>query len=154
PMAAPIKYDDLLAQWSRRDWRPHYLFTGQEDFLVEQAQKQAVAHWLGETPDPLNFERLDAESQSVEEIIQAAQTVPFFGSPRVLCIRHAAQWSAKEQEQIAETLASLGPDVHCLFIWDKEWRRDDATKPLVEAVTQHGQVVIFWPLFPEHAERW
>ena len=153
-MAPPIKYDELLAQWTRGQWKPHVLFCGQEDFLIDQAVEKAAAHWLGAHPDPMSFERLDAEAQTSEEILQAAQTAPFFGTTRLLCIRNASQFSAKEQEEWAEALAMLGPETHCIFIWGKEWRRDDAQKPLVEALSKVGQVVIFWPMFPEQAERW
>ena len=153
-MATPIKSDDLFTQWSRNQWKPHYLFTGQEDFLIEEATGQALRHWLGETPDSLSLERLDAETQSVEEILQAAQTVPFFGGQRVVRIQNTSQFTAKEQEQLVAALGILSPETHCLFIWGKEWRRDDAQKPLVEAIAARGQVVIFWPLFSSQAERW
>jgi DNA polymerase-3 subunit delta len=153
-MATPIKSDELWSQWSKKLWKPHYLFTGQENFLIEQACAQALHHWLGEKPDPLNLERLDADVQSPDEILQAAQTAPFFGGQRVLFIQNVSQWTAKEQERIAETLDTFSPETHCLFIWGKEWRRDDAQKPLVEAVARKGQVVIFWPMFPEQARSW
>ncbi len=153
-MVAPIKSDDLWSQWSRKLWKPHYLFTGQEDFLIDQAFDQALHHWLGEKPDTLSLDRLDAETHSIEDIIQAMQTMPFFGGPRLLRVQNTSQLSAKEQERIAEVLSTLHADTHCLFIWGKEWRRDDAQKPLVEAIAQNGQVVIFWPMFPEQAQRW
>jgi DNA polymerase-3 subunit delta len=153
-MAAPIKSDDLWAQWSRKQWKTHYLFTGQEDFLIEQAFEQALHHWLGDKPDPLSLDRLDAETQTLEEISQAIQTVPFFSGHRIIRIQNTSQFTAKEQASLAEVLETASPETHCLFIWGKEWRRDDANKPLVEAVAQKGQVVIFWPMFPEQAQRW
>jgi len=153
-MAAPIKSDELWAQWSRKLWKPHYLFAGQEEFLIDQAFNKALHYWLGDSPDALSFDRLDAETQSPEDIIQAAQTVPFFGGPRVLLIKNASQLLAPEQEKVSEVLETLSPETHCLFVWGKEWRRDDANKPLVEALMKIGQVVIFWPPFPEQAQRW
>jgi DNA polymerase-3 subunit delta len=153
-MSTPIKYDELTTQWSRQQWKPHYLFTGQEDFLIDQAVATACRHWLGDAPESLNLERLDAETQSVEDILQAAQTVPFFGGARVLRIQNVSQFTAKEQERIAEELTSLSTETHCLFIWGKEWRRDDADKALVEKISTLGQVVIFWPMFADQAERW
>jgi DNA polymerase III subunit delta len=152
-MGAPIKADDLWGQWGRNQWKPHYLFTGQEDFLIEQAVSKAIQHWSGEKPDPLSIDKLDADSHSVDEIIQALQTVSFFSGPRTAIIQNASQITAKEQEALVPTLKSL-TDTHVLFIWGKEWRRDDAQKPLVEALTHLGHVVIFWPLFPAQAERW
>jgi len=153
-MAPPIKSDELWAQWSRKIWKPHYLFAGQEEFLIDQAFDKALHHWLGETPDSLSFDRLDAETQSLDEILQAAQTVPFFGGQRVLLLKNASQLTAAEQTRLAEVLDTLSPETHSLLIWGKEWRRDDATKPLVEAIERIGQVVIFWPPFPEQAQRW
>jgi DNA polymerase-3 subunit delta len=153
-MPSPIKADDLWAQWSRKLWKPHYLFTGQEDFLIDQAFDEAQRHWLGEKPEVLSLDRLDGETHSLEDILQAAQTTPFFGGQHLLRIRNTAQLSAPEQEQLAKVLPTLGPQTHCVFIWGKPWRRDDTAKPLVEAVAAVGQVVIFWPPFPEQAQRW
>ncbi len=153
-MATPIKPDELWAQWSRKEWRPHYLFSGQEDFLIDQAVELASRHWLGENPDALSADRLDAETCTLQDILQAAQTVPFFGGARVLVVQNASQLSPKEQEELGQSLENLSPETHTVLIWGKEWRRDDAQKPLVEALMKFGQVVIFWPLYPEQAERW
>src|SRR4029077_2826379 len=103
----PIKPDELWAHWSRKQWKPHYLFTGQEDFLIDQAVALACRHWLGENPDALSLERLDAETHTPQDIIHAAQTVPFFGGARVLRIQNASQLSAKEQEEIVQVLGTL-----------------------------------------------
>jgi len=32
-------------------------FTGQEDFLIDQAFEQVLHHWLGEKPDALSLDR-------------------------------------------------------------------------------------------------
>src|SRR5580765_6502583 len=111
-MSTPIKSDDLWSQWSRKLWKPHYLFTGQEDFLIEQAYENALKHWLGEAPDPLSLDRLDAETHSVDEIIEAAQTVPFFGGKRVLRIQNTAQLTAADQKRMAQVLETLSPETH------------------------------------------
>ncbi len=153
-MASPLKADDLWASWSRNQWKPHYLFTGQEDFLIDEAVQKAVRHWLGEKPDTMSIEKLDVELQSLDDIIQAAQTMPFFGGDRVLIIQNAGQLTSKEQEPLAQVLKNLGNQTHAILIWGKEWRRDDATKPLVEALQALGQVIIFWPMFASQAERW
>ena len=153
-MPPPIKSDDLLAQWSRKLWRPHYLFAGQEDFLIDQAVERALQHWLGEAPDALSLDRLDAETQTLDDILQAVQTRPFFGGARVLRIQNACQLSADEQERLLDVLGSAAPETHCLLIWGKDWRREEAQKPLPRAFAENGQAVIFWTPFPEQAQRW
>jgi DNA polymerase-3 subunit delta len=153
-MSTPVKSDELWSQWSRKLWKPHYLFAGQEDFLIDQALEKALQHWLGDDREAMGLDRLDAETQPLEEIVQAAQTAPFFGGPRVVLVKNASQFSAKDQATLAAVLETLGPETHCLFVWGKEWRRDDAGKPLVETLLKIGQAVIFWPPFPEQAQRW
>ncbi len=153
-MGAPIKADDLWGQWARQQWKAVYLFSGQEDFLIEAAIQKAIDHWLGGRPDPLQLDKLDAAIQPLEDILQAAHTVPFFGSRRVLVIHNVSQLSPKEQERLSETLTTLDRETPCLLVWGREWRRDDAQRPLIEAVSKLGQIVIFWPLFPAQAERW
>jgi DNA polymerase III subunit delta len=154
-MAMPITPDELQRSWRRKDWKPHYLFAGQEDLLIDEAFEQAVHHWLGDSPQTLSLDNLDAETHSAEEILEIAQTVPFFGGARVLRVQNAADLSAKDQEMLAAALPGLSAETHCVFDWGREWRRrDDSQKPLVEALEQCGQVVIFWPLFPDAAQRW
>ncbi|MFA5974834.1 MAG: DNA polymerase III subunit delta [Elusimicrobiota bacterium] len=153
-MPMPIKADELFQAWSRQHWQSLYLFAGQEDFLIEQAVHQAMAHWLQADDSGLNRDRFDADNHSAEEIIQVVQTVPFFATTRVIQIDNASRFSASDQERLAESLSRLPPETRMIFIWGKEWRRDDSRKPLVEAVSRLGQVIIFWPLFPEPAQRW
>jgi DNA polymerase III subunit delta len=152
--SSPIKSDDLLNAWSRGQWQSVYLFAGQEDFLIQQAFEKAAAHWLGDDQSGINLDRYDGETSKVGPILEAFRTVPFLGGARVIRVDNAASFTASEQDQIAEGMALLAESTHVIFIWGKEWRRDDAKKGLVEATTERGQVVIFWPLFPEAAVRW
>lgn len=153
-MTGPIKSDELFSAWSRNQWKPVYLFAGQEDFLIEQALRQATSHWLKDDSSGLNLDRFDAENHSPGEIIQAAQTVPFLGSIRVIRVDNANEFAAADQKMLAENLKNLPPETRMIFIWGREWRRDDLKKHLVDWISLAGQAVIFWPLFPEQAQRW
>ncbi len=152
-MPQPIKSDELFSQWARHQWGSVYLFAGQEDFLIEQAYDQACRHWLGEDLS-LNRDRLDANAASIDEILEAIRTMPFLGSTKVVRIDNASKLSASDQEALVESLDRLSDETKIIFVWGKEWRRDDTRKPLVSKVIERGQVVIFWPLFPEQAQRW
>lgn len=153
-MNAPIKSDELFSAWSRNQWKSVYLFAGEEDFLIDQAVTQAVAHWLSDESAGMNKDRFDGENHDAAAILEVAQTVPFLSSTRVLRVDNASKLSAADQKLIAEALPNLPPETRMLFIWGKEWRRDEAKKPLVEAILERGIVAIFWPPFPEQAQRW
>jgi DNA polymerase-3 subunit delta len=153
-MPSPIKSDELFAAWAKGQFKSVYLFTGAEDFLIEEALLRLTAQRLPEGRQDTNLDRLDAEKASVDDILQAAQTMPFAGPFRFVEVANTAKLSADEQKQIAAALPKLPPTTQLVFIWGKEWRRDDSNRPLVEAVMTSGSAVIFWPLFPDQAQRW
>src|SRR5688572_24897997 len=146
--AKAIKVEELFAAWAKGQYQPVYLFSGTEDFLIEEATARLLAHRLPEDPST-NRDRLDAEDASVGEILQAAQTMPFLGSHRVVEVRNTSRLTSDEQKQLAVGIAQLPSTTQLILIWGKEWRRDDSEKPLVEAAARAGAVVIFWPLYPE-----
>lgn len=153
-MPTPIKADQLFQAWGRRQWRSIYLFAGEEDFLIEQAVHQAAAYWLPDDTSRLNWDRFDGEQHAAKEILPIAQTVPFMAKTRLIQVDNAAKFSESDQDRLADGLTRLPPETRMLFIWGKKWRRDEPQKPLVEAVLRTGQMVIFWPLFPEAAQHW
>ncbi len=152
---SPIKADDLFAAWGRQQWKSIYLFAGSEEFLIDQALRQATAQWVPDDLDGLRKERLDFSQDSVEAFSEACRTPPFLGGHKVIRVDHATALSAADQEIAADILAKLSPDVRVLMLWGKEWRqRDDLKKHLVQAALEGGHVVVFWPLYPDQARRW
>ncbi|OGR89069.1 MAG: DNA polymerase III subunit delta [Elusimicrobia bacterium RIFCSPLOWO2_01_FULL_59_12] len=149
-----MKADDLFAAWARGQYSAVYLFTGAEDFLIEEASKKLREARLPAEAADTNLDRLDAENVSANDILQACQTVPFLGAFRLVEVQNVSRLSGDAQKTLAEGLSRLPETTQLVLIWGKEWRRDDAEKPLVEAVMKAGTAVIFWPLFPEHAQRW
>jgi DNA polymerase III subunit delta len=153
-MNQPVRYDELLSSWSRNQWSSFYVFAGGEDFLMEQAAQRAVDHWLEGDTTGLNLDRFDAGDDELSKIVGVMQTVPFLGQTRVVRIDHAEAFSAKDQDRLVEVLRGLAPDTRVMALWRKDWRRDDLKKSLIEAALELGTVALFWPLFPEQAQRW
>ncbi len=152
--SVPVKSDELFAAWAKGQFKPVYLFTGQEDFLIVEAVQRANAHRLSAESLDINRDRLDADDVSAGEIIQASQTVPFAAPYRVVEVRNTHRLTSDEQKILAEALPQFLATTQLILIWGKEWRRDDAERPLVKAVMQAGTAVIFWPMFPDQAARW
>jgi DNA polymerase-3 subunit delta len=153
-MTTPIRIEQLYAAWAEGRWKPVYLFAGSEDFLIEEATLKLCTYRLGQEDNHLNRDCLDGETHSVGDILAAGQTVPFLGRHRLVEVQNVSRFGPDEQEQLVQAMALLPTTTTLLLIWGKEWRRDDVNKPLVEGVLQRGDVVIFWPLFPDQAQRW
>src|SRR4029077_4848329 len=150
----PLKADELFTAWSRHQYKFLYLFTGPEDLLIEEAVHQLASHRMGDPAAGINLDRLDGDSVTAEDILQACLTMPFGGACRMVEVRNPHRLSAEHQKRLAEGLANLPSTSQLVMIWGKEWRRDDAHRLLVEAAMRSGDVVIFWPLYPEAAQRW
>src|SRR5687768_5321257 len=120
----PIKADELSAAWSRGQFKPIYLFSGSEDFLIEDALHRLNTLRLPGGLTDINRDRLDADQISANEILQACQTVPFGGDWRVVEVINVHTLSSDEQKTLAAGLKNLPPTTQTVLIWGKEWRRD------------------------------
>jgi DNA polymerase-3 subunit delta len=150
----PIKAEELSTAWSRKLFKSVYLFAGVEDFMIEEAVQTLSAQRLGQDALGASHDRLDAEDVNTEEILQTCQTMPFGGACRFVEVRNVHRLTAEQQRRLAEGLGNLPDSTQLVLIWGKEWRREDAHRPLVEATMGVGDVVIFWPLYPDAARRW
>lgn len=154
-MSQPIKSDELFSAIRRGQWTAHYVLAGSEDFLMEDALRTIVQHWLSQDSSGLNLDRFDGGSHSPAEIIQAAQTLPFLSPVRVVRIDHLEAFSKSDQQTLADALPRLPAETRIMVQWQSDWRRETASQPLIDAVLERGgTVAIFWPPFPEQAQRW
>src|SRR2546429_4583493 len=100
----PLKADELLTAWSRRLFKPLYLFTGPEDLLIEEAVSTLRNQRLVDDAVGINRDRLDAENVTAEEILQVCRTMPFGGSCRFVEVRNTHRPSADNQKRLAQVL--------------------------------------------------
>jgi DNA polymerase III subunit delta len=152
--SVPVKADDLFTAWAKGLFKPVYLFAGAEDFLIEEATRRLISHRLPGSTAETNLDHLDGETHGADEILQVCQTMPFAADFRFVEVRNVGRLSAEDQKLLAAGIAGLPQTTQLLMTWGKDWRRDDANRPLVEAALQAGSVVIFWPMFPDQAQRW
>src|SRR5258708_36682708 len=113
----PAKSDDLFAGWFKNQWKSIYLFSGTEDFLIQDATEKFAQHWLSGPDASLNHDRLDGEDLSITDLMNACQTVPFLSDHRVVEVRNTAKIPAKSQQDLAEALPQLPSSTHLLLIW-------------------------------------
>lgn len=82
---------------------------GEEEFLADQELRRRLDGLLPPEERAMNLDALDGETASAEEIIRMAETLPFFGSRRVVVLRRAEKLKAADQEALAEYLNARQP---------------------------------------------
>ena len=91
-----------------------YLLYGDEDYLKLQYKNKLLAALM--TPgDTMNFSSYEGEGISVGELIDLAETLPFFAERRVILVSDSGFFK-KSKDDLAEYLLHL-PDTLCfLFV--------------------------------------
>ncbi len=118
---------------------------GEEEALIEEAIAHLLDRFLPPHARDLNLDRLDAEEVPIEEILNRADTFPFWGEHRVVVVRNVDRLPAASQERLAAYLES-GPPPSLLVLTA---RALDRRRRLGAVLQRVGEVRTFDRLDPE-----
>lgn len=138
----------LLEDIKTGQYRQVYLLYGQEAYLKNQYRDKLKAALVQEG-DTMNFSSYKGKDVNPGEIIDLAETLPFFADRRVILIEESG-WFKKGGEQMAEYLKSPAPQVCILFVESEVDKRNR----LYKAVKDNGCAVEFAAQDETTLKRW
>ncbi|WP_110111403.1 DNA polymerase III subunit delta [Bacillus sp. CGMCC 1.16541] len=77
---------------------PVYLIYGVNSFLIKEARKEIINQTLSEEEKSFNLSTYDLEETPIEQVIEDAETLPFFGDKRVVIAHNASFLTADKQK--------------------------------------------------------
>ena len=83
---------------------PAYLIYGDEDYLRLQ-EKSALLKALGVSEGDMNFTRFSGKGIPADEVIESAQTLPFFAERRVILVEDSGWFAARKKSSSGEETA-------------------------------------------------
>ena len=116
-----------------------YLLYGEETYLLQKYQQQLVKALVPEG-DTMNFSRMEGKGLKEGEIIDLAETLPFFAERRVILLADTGFFKNKT-DRLADYLAGL-PDYLVLIFCEKDV---DKRSRMYKAVKKHGCAAEFAP---------
>ena len=122
----------LKTELSKGQLRRIYLLHGDEKFLISHYAAEIEKTVSGN--EPLYKDAYDNTAKA-DEIIMAADTVPFFGEKRLVCVKDSKLFAAgrkAEAEQMAEYLPKIPEETVLLFIESEIDRRTRLYKKVQE----------------------
>ena len=125
-----------------------YLLYGDEDYLRKQ-YKDKLLNALMPDGDTMNFNRYEGKDIEIGEVIDQAETLPFFADRRVILIEDSGLCKAGG-EQLAEYLSNSSPDTVIIM---NESAVDKRSK-VFKAVTSAGRAVEFTSQPAETLQKW
>lgn len=125
-----------------------YLLFGEEAYLVRQYRDRLLAAMLG-GGDPMNVNRYEGKGVPVAEIIDMAETLPFFADRRVILLENTELFKTGG-EKLAEYLKA--PAESSSFIMAE--REVDKRSSLYKTVKKAGYAAEFGRQDAKTLERW
>ena len=114
-----------------------YLLYGDEDYLKKQYRDKLIKALLSEG-DTMNFAKFEGKDISVGEVIDLAETLPFFADRRVILISDSGFFKSS-QEQLAEYLSEIQETTFFIFVESEVDKRSKTYK----AVSKSGAAIDF-----------
>jgi DNA polymerase-3 subunit delta len=125
-----------------------YLLYGEEAYLKKQ-YKDKLKHAMVPEGDTMNFSAFEGKSINPKEIIDLAETLPFFADRRVILIENSGFFK-NACEELAEYLPQVAPATHFIFVEDEV----DKRSKMYKAAKASGRIVEFLPQTEELLTRW
>ncbi|MCH6567384.1 MAG: hypothetical protein IH801_03345, partial [Nitrospinae bacterium] len=152
--------------------RPAYLVSGPDTYLAEEALRALLESLLPPEERELGLIRLYADQVEVEEVLDEARTIPFFGSRRLVVVRQVEAWqglfspprraasseepveekSSEEtkaggqldacRQSLLEYLETPNPTTHLIFVGRKVDGRNRAFFPRIDEADGIGAVAL------------
>ena len=118
-----ITYDILEKNIKSNKIDNSYIFCGQDEELIKEGVNQLVKPFVQEDMVDLNYIRIDGNTVSSEEVINACETMPFMGEKKVVVLFRANflkdkvdSNSEKVYKEIKEYLKNI-PDFTLLILY-------------------------------------
>ncbi len=125
-----------------------YLLYGEEAYLKKQ-YKDKLKHAMVPEGDTMNFSAFEGKSINPKEIIDLAETLPFFADRRVILIENSGFFK-NACEELAEYLPQVAPATHFIFVEEEV----DKRSKMYKAAKTSGRIVEFLPQNEELLTRW
>ncbi|MBQ9142633.1 MAG: DNA polymerase III subunit delta [Lachnospiraceae bacterium] len=130
------------------NYQPVYLLYGEERYLKKQ-YKDKLKKALCATDDNMNNHFFEGKGISVGEVIDLAETMPFFADRKVIFLENSG-FLKSGGEQLAEYLGSQNETTVLIFV---ETEIDKRCK-LFKAIQTHGCVIEFTQQDENTLKRW
>lgn len=128
---------ELQQDLEKQQFKNVYLFYGEESYL-KSMYKNKLKEACINVDDTINFNQYEGKSINPKEIIDLAETMPFFAERRLIILENTGFFK-KSADELAEYIAEIPETTVLLFVEDEV----DKRLKLFKAVKANGRIVEF-----------
>ncbi|QOV20063.1 DNA polymerase III subunit delta [Blautia liquoris] len=137
----------IIEDIKNKDFKRVYLLYGEETYLKIQFRDK-LCHALNQE-DTMNYSEFEGKGQNEGQIIDLAETMPFFSDHRLILLQDTGFFKNKA-DRMADYMAEL-PDYICMIFVESEV---DKRSRMYKAVRKYGRTVEFVSQDEKTLARW
>jgi DNA polymerase-3 subunit delta len=145
-----MRYQDFIREINAGKIRPVYLFSGEEEYLKEDALRRIKGAVIKAEFLHFNYDLLSGKEISGTELLNKLLTLPAGEGKRLIVIRDTQKLNPSVKEKIIEYLESPS-QTSCLILWAP---KVDLRKKFYATIEKQGESVTFYPLRDKELSPW
>lgn len=145
-----MKYSELLGEISQGEIANAYLFSGEEDFLKEEALRRLTSSVIEPSFKSFDVDILYGDATEFQTLKMRAETPPLGSKRRVVVLRNTEGLPEGARKSLLGYLDSPSPKSCLVFIAPKV----DLKRGFFKNLAAKTQSIVFWRLFDSEITKW
>jgi DNA polymerase-3 subunit delta len=145
-----VNPEELLAQVEKRRIAPVYFFSGDEEFLKEEAVRRLIAATIEPGMEDFSLDFLEGDASDAASIITLLSTIPMLAERRLVVVRNFQKLPQKDREAVVAFAEKPVPGASLVLITPKV----DLKTTLYARLDKASVSVVFPPLYPDKIPGW
>ncbi|WP_313756344.1 DNA polymerase III subunit delta [Tissierella sp.] len=151
-----MNYSEFMNLINKDNLLSVYLFTGAEEYLMNEAIESLKERYIDESLEALNYMIIDGKEMKFDNILNACETLPFMSSKKLVIIKDISEIIENEGDDLEGKISSYVEKLDsylCLIIMDRS-NKLKKTNKLYKAINRLNGVVEFNKLKGKELNIW
>ncbi|MGF7056379.1 DNA polymerase III subunit delta [Brassicibacter mesophilus] len=153
-----MSYKIFLNDIEKNNLKKVYILYGNEMYLKDWFLSEVKNRYVDKSFETLNYVHLDGKEISIDNIINACETLPFMSDKKIVVVEDVTYFTStkgsnvQDEEELSNYLLNLNEST-CLIFVEKEDKIDNRKK-IVKKVKEVGSVIQLTKLKDEELNKW
>ena len=148
-----VKYSDFEASLQRKKFHSNYFLFGPDAFLLDQAKQAFLRAVEEESSGQLSQTTLDLDDSSVDELLNAAQSLSMFAPRELIFVKAVMKLRENQGKKLAAYFGNPNPQTIVVFIAG-DLDRDQRKKKIFDILVSGTKVVELAVLEAQEVRVW
>ena len=151
-----MDYKSILTDIKNMELKSVYVFYGQENYLRDFVIKEIKKKYIDTSFETLNYIYLDGKEITVDDIINACETLPFMADRKFVIVEDGPYFtsgkSGNDDEKLSEYVQNLSQYTTLIFVVNDE--KIDSRKKIIKNIKKVGSIVEFVKIKDSDLDKW